>query len=237
MIARVTIAGLALLMAIVACFAQLDQQSRLDPSYALMVPDAFSGNAARERAKMELQLGQGQAALASATMQIKHRPLPAESLTILALSAISAGEEEPATDALSAASRRGWREPIAQLASAESALSQGQYQGAAQRIAALMAMGTLSAPTEELLGRLLQTPEGQQAFAERLAAFGRWQNNALLTGYRAGGASAWASTLARANELGADFNCNRLGLLAKKYGGHQNAADLAKFWPGDCKSS
>ena len=224
-----------MLLGLVASFVQLDQQSRLDTAYALMVPDAFSGNAARERAKMELQLGQGQAALADATTQIKHRPLPAESLTILALAAISAGEVETATDALSAASRRGWREPIAQLASAESALSQGQYQGAAQRIAALMAVGTLSGTTDELLGRLLQTPEGQQAFAERMAAFGRWQNNALIGGYRAAGPEAWANTLGRAKELGADFDCNRLRLVAKNYRAEEDAADLAKFWPGDCK--
>lgn len=224
----------ALALAALATLAQLDQQSRLTPGYAMFVPQTFSGNAARERSKLALQLGQPGVALGEAREQIALRPMPAESLTVLALAALDAGDADTAREALGAASRRGWREPIAQLASGEAALQQGEYAIASQRIAALFATGNLRDTAMSLLARLLETPEGREAFAERLAAFGRWQNNVILAAAGALDAEQWSDTLARAQAKGAELDCNRLRQLAERYGREGKDAAAARFWTGSC---
>lgn len=236
MIGRVIMGILALVMAVVASLAQLDQQSRLSPAYALLVPEGFSGNAARERSKLAVQTSDPSRALAEARQQIALRPMPAESLTVLALAAIEAGDTETARNALGAASRRGWREPISQLASGEAALQQGEYTVAAQRVSALLATGNLQEPAMDLLARLLESPEGREAFALRLAAFGRWQGNVLLPAAGVVNAEDWSDTLARAQDKGAELDCNRLRGLAERYRRDGEAAALARFWPGPCQT-
>lgn len=233
-VGRLAIFVIAFCLAVIATLAQLDQQTRIAPQYAAMVPPDFSGNAARERSKLALNLGNPSEALAEARKQLALRPMPAESLTVLALAALDAGEADTARKALESASRRGWREPISQLASGEAALKQGANAVAAQRITALLATGNLEEPALGLLTRLIQTPEGRAAFAERLAAYGRWQNNALLSAGRFADPVDWARTLALAMQKGATFKCERLRLLAQSYHreGHEEAAAL--FWPGNC---
>lgn len=237
MIGRLIVAAMCLVLAVVAIFAQLDQQSRLAPHYALMIPDAFSGNAARERSKMALVTGQADVALAEAQTQVALRPMPAESLTVLALAAVAAGEESVAREALGAASRRGWREPVSQLASAQAAVEQGEYAIASQRIVALLSTGNLREPALDLLSQLLEHPEGREQFADRLAAFGRWQANALSPIYGATDPAAWAQTLALAQDRGAQLNCSQLARLAEAYRRDGLDEDRARFWPGNCSES
>lgn len=221
-------------LAVLVSLAQVDQQARISPSAAMMVPDFFSGNSARERSKFALQVGQPQIALEEARVQIGLRPIPAESLTVLALAALANEDAEQAELALGAASRRGWREPISQLASGQSALQQGMYDIAAKRIVALLSSGNLQEPSYMLLAQLLEEPSGRTAFAERLAVFGRWQDNALLPASRRVDPGNWAETLGIAQAAGASFDCNRLRLLANWYDRQGLAEEKRKFWPGDC---
>ncbi|WP_162925257.1 hypothetical protein [Aurantiacibacter odishensis] len=216
--------------------AQLDQQSRLSPGYALLVPDAFSGNAARERSKLALQLGQPEVALAEAREQIALRPMPAESLSLLALAAIETGNSDIAQEALGAASRRGWREPLAQYASGEAALNQGLEAVAAQRIAALFATGNLRKPAYTLLARLVETSEGREAFAERLAAFGRWQSQIVLGAADYATAENWSSTIAMALDQGAKLNCDQVHRLAERYRRANRLDAVARLQTGACRS-
>lgn len=225
MIRRLFPFALALIMAVTAGLAQVDQQARISPHLATLLPDSFSANAARERSKLALQLGEGESALAEARLGIALRPVPAESLTVLALAAIQAGEQELARDALGAASRRGWREPVSQLASGEAAFAQGEFTIAAQRGVALLSTGNLREPAYELLARLVAVPEGRHAVAERLASFGRWQTGAIGPVASVAAADDWATTLAEAQELGAQLDCGRLRQLARAY--HRREEDEA----------
>jgi len=213
---------------------QIDRQSRFTLYYGSLLADAFSGNAARERSKMALVTGQADVALAEAQTQVALRPRPAESLTVLALAAVAAGDETIAREALGAASRRGWREPVSQLASAQAAFEQGEYAIASQRIVALLSTGNLRGPALDLLSQLLDHPEGREQFADRLAAFGRWQENSLMAVYGATDPANGAETLALAQERGAQLDCNRLAMLADAYRRHGLDADRARFWPGRC---
>lgn len=232
MIARLLRSAAIALLAVVTTLAQLDQQATRSPEVALLVPAAVSANAARERARLALQLGEVE--LADARRALAMRPMPAESLTLLSFSALGAGENDAAIAALEAASTRGWREPIAQLASGEAALQQGQHAIAAQRVVALLSTGDLVDPALDLLARLLATPEGREAFAYRMARPGHWQGNRLPAMLAAAAPADLAATLAMAQQQGAALPCDRLALLANGYRQRREEAALARFWPGDC---
>ena len=226
-----------LAVGIVATLAQMDQSSRLSPAYARFVPEAFSGNAARERSKLALQLGDSERAAKEARAQVLLRPMPAESLSVLALSALAAGDIDMASEALGAASQRGWRDPVSQLASGQSALQQGEYAIVAQRISALLATGELREPAMALLIELLKQPDGRAAFAEQLASPGYWQANSLLSIYRVVDKGQWAQTLALAQEKGAELECGRFKALAQAYENDGRGAEAALFMPADCRAT
>lgn len=232
--ARIAIIALAALLAVVATFVQLDRQSRISPTAAAFVPERLGANATRVEAQAAMAAGDAERALSLSRQQVRLRPMPAESLTLLSQAAAGAGERSLALEALGVASSRGWREPVSQLASGESAIAQGAYTVAAQRVVALLASGKLREPALDLLARLVARPEGRDAFADRLAAFGRWQTDAISA---AGGVARpldWAATLALAQERGADLDCDRLQRLAATYRrrGEDGAADLVLS--GDC---
>lgn len=224
----------AALLALLAIPAQLDRQSMEDPSYAPLVPSAFAANASLARSQLALAAAQPDKALEEARRLVRLRPMPATSLSTLAAAAAAAGDEDLAVEALGAASRRGWRDPLVQLTSGESALRQGEYQIAAQRTAALIATGDFRELALDLLGRLVATPEGRTAFAERMAQFGRWQDNTIVSAADVAAPMDWAMTLAEARSQGAELDCGRLRRLAEMYRrrGEGAAADL--FWPGSC---
>lgn len=226
-LALVPIAGLATVV-------QLDQQSGREPSWAYAVPDAVSAQAARGRAGAAMRSGAGAEALANAQQQLALRPMPAEGLTLLGLAAIANGDQDLALRALGAASERGWREPIAQLASGEAALQQGDHTVAARRAAALLATGTLTDPALALLARLLATPDGRAAFARQLAAGGHWQGNALTAATTAVAPAEWSDTIARAMEQGADLPCDRLRALSAIYERDNETAAASRVLPDRC---
>lgn len=204
-------------LAIVALFAQLDQQARLSPQFAFAVPDRFSANSARERSQLALSLGDADAALEDAQLQVSLRPMPAESLSLLGLAAVSVGDAEQAREALGAASRRGWREPVSQLASGRAALSQGNYAVAAQRAIALLSTGSLEQPVRLLVAELVTTPEGREAMAAALADFDRWPRGFILIGSEDADPEDWSQTLGLAAAKGADLPCFRMRGLASRY--------------------
>ena len=232
------VAGLVLLpLAALVTVVQLDQQSRVSPTYAAAVPPAFSGSAARERSKMALEAGRPEIAVAQARQQIELRPMPAESLTILALTSLQNGDTEIARAALEAASRRGWREPISQLASAQGALEQQQYEIASQRIVALLSTENLTESALALLGELVTVPEGRQAMANRLASFGRWQDKTLVSASGVAAPDDWVATIVLAVDQGADLSCNRMGQLASRYEGMDEGAAAEKLSAIACPSA
>ncbi len=234
MIGRAVIIVIALAIAILATLAQLDQQSRAAPLYGAFVPDAMSGNAARERSKIALQLGDDETALAEARTGVSLRPLPAESLSVLALAALAAEDADTARDALGAASQRGWREPISQLASGQSAFDQGEYVITSQRINALLATGALTDPALALLADLVAVPGGREAFARQMVGAERLRGNVITSAYDAVDPLDWAKTLALADENGADLRCGALSRLANRYRRDGRADEVALFWPERC---
>ncbi|RIV82128.1 hypothetical protein D2V07_18280 [Aurantiacibacter zhengii] len=152
-------------------------------------------------------------AVEEAQTQVGLRPMPAESLTVLALASLQAGDAETARKGLEAASQRGWREPISQLASAQSALEQGAYPVASQRIVALLSTGNLREPALGMLAELITIPRGREIMAARIAGPGRWQVSTITQAQKFVDPNDWAATLALASRKGATLPCAPLQLL------------------------
>ncbi|MGB3165431.1 MAG: hypothetical protein WBA68_01495, partial [Alteraurantiacibacter sp.] len=128
--------------------------------------------------------------------------------------------------ALEAASRRGWRVPMVQQASAAAALAQGRYDAAAQRIAALFAAGDTRDQALDLARELLAEPEGRTAFAAMLASRGHWQDGTLEPLSRAVDPDNFALTLEQAH-----LACSRTVSIADRFesaGSTQAAAILRR---------
>ncbi len=234
MIARSLVIIALVIAGTIATLAQLDQQTRISPGYSALVPAISSGNAARERSKIALRLGNREQALKDAQTQIRFRPMPAESLSTLALAALETGNAEMASAALGAASQRGWREPVSQLASGQAALRQGENAVAAQRISALLATGKLTDPAIALLNELLTQPDGRAAFARQVASRGYWQSNSLLPIYRTVDKRQWAQTLALALENGAELDCRALSALTQAYQKDGRGEEAELFQQPNC---
>lgn len=215
MIARTAWWGLVAVLMVVTAFAQLDRAARFSPELSAFVPAPFAGFAARHVATQALVAGDGPRAVAAAERLVRARPLPAEHLSLLAQAHTLADEGGPAIASLAEATRRGWRDPLAQQAAAQGALDQGLYEVAAQRVAAGLATGQLPEQTGAKLARLLDEPEGREAFARLLANEGRWQDNAPTQMMLNAAPGDVAATLARASELGARLPCETLRRIAQ----------------------
>lgn len=234
MITRIAILAALLATGGAISFAQIDRTSREEPSLSLLVPSIFSAEASRTRAYAAVQAGLGEQAMTEARTQLRLRPMPAESLSLMFVAASSHGETEIALAALNAASRRGWREPLSQLASGQSALRRGNHDIAAQRIVALLSTGRLSEQAMALLDELLQTTAGREAFAKRLIEHGLWQNGLLVSAPEALEPRTWLATLEKAEETGFAPNCDLLIEAQRRYAVKGLDFEIEKFLDGRC---
>lgn len=234
MIGRIAWFALLLATAMLATIAQTDRRSRYQGELAALVPPAYGGFAAEQRTRQALERGDGARALAEARRLVRHRPLPAEHLTMLALAQAMAGDAAAANSALEAAAARGWRDPLPQAASARAALAEGAQDIAAQRITALLATGELPGQSQALFAQLLTTADGRAAMARRYAAKGHWQANSLGRPAALAAPQDLARTIALALAQGAQLPCERLERLANDYARRGHGADAARFWPGNC---
>ena len=233
MIGRIAWAAALLALAGVATATQLDRAARHHPALAPLVPAPFQGFAAQRLTAQALLARDGPAAQAAARRLIAARPVAAEHLTLLAQSAALSGDAPRALAALEAASLRGWRDPVAQRASAEAALAQGAHTIAAQRIAAILALDVAPQEATPMLQRLLATADGRAAFAALLAQEGRWQGR-LSASLAAIDPAPLADTLTRARRAGAALPCPVLEAQAARIARAGLEAQAAGFWPGDC---
>lgn len=226
-------------VAMVALFAQLDRATRFSPGLERLVPASFSAFAAERRAEATLAAARDTAPdsdlmIAQSRALIAARPVPAEHLSLLAQGYIYAGQSDAALATLQAASTRGWRAPVVQLAAAQAALASGDMEAAAQRITALLATGSLPEHTPDLIAQLLTTPQGRAAFADRLASQGRWQANVLRPAAGAADPADMAEMLALALAAGTDLPCAALREIATDYQEAGLTKEAARFWPADC---
>ena len=216
MTGRIIYWSVLLAVAVMTLFAQLDRSARFSPQMAAFVPASFSGFAAERRAERAVLTRDGVDALSASKALVAVRPAPAEHLSLLAQSYAFAGDTRAALAALEAASGRGWRDPVVQLAAAQAALAGAKPQAAAQRISALLATNALPDQSDDLVAQLLGTPAGRAAFAERLAGDGRWQAGWTARAISTLPPEQLLQTLLLAEAAGAQIPCAQFTAIAAK---------------------
>lgn len=168
-----------LLLGATVVFAQLDRQSRIDPHLSRYVPAPFASFARFNRTIDAIETGSPDEALAEAKHLLARRPIPAEHLSLVAIAQAKGGDEAAALRTIQLSAQRGWRDPYAQEIVFRLALDAGDYDEAANRLAALWATGT---DREALIGfarDLGSSPAGRKALEEAAERGGPWSE-----GYR-----------------------------------------------------
>jgi hypothetical protein len=108
----VWIAGLTVVAAIMAQL-QFDRQALQDLEIGQWVGATFRGNLQVQEVVQALGGDDPAGALGEARQLVRHRPVPAEHLALLAQACFKADEVETAALAVHIAVQRGWRDPIA----------------------------------------------------------------------------------------------------------------------------
>ena len=210
MIGRVIFYAVMVMLAIVVAASQLDRQAQLDPRYLAAVPTPFRATSQRIAVELLLAGGEETASLDEARKLVRWRPMPAHHLVLFAMSAQMDGGEELALPMLEESARRGWREPITQIAVARAALLSQDYPSAAQRVAALVATGSAPDATNALLGELIASPAGREALVGMMEQPGYWQHGLMRRVLAAGRPADGLAMLARAAEAGHEPDCRQL---------------------------
>lgn len=188
-------------LALIAIGAQMDRQSRYSPALASHVPGAFQSFALAHEAAASLDRGDNPEALSLARELVAKRPLAAENLTLLAMAELANGDETAAVQSIDLAGQRGWRVWPLQVSLFGIAMENGNYEVAAMRLAAMWAVPEDREMVNQATSSLLATPEGREAFAQRLAQGGIWTKGFNRRARTANASANDAITLRRAGEI------------------------------------
>lgn len=217
-------------LVVLAVGVELDSHSRHDADVVALVPAPFRNYAQEYVVRDALRLGEmnPDAAVAEARTLARRRPIPAESLFLLASAYQLAGQSQQSIRALSISASRGWRYPPVQQAMAGSALHAGALDVAASRIIALWSVDFDKGGRAALTRTLLATPGGPQAFGKLLADIRFAQNGILRAAAGLATPQAYARMVQAAIAAGGHLDC---GLLAQQAAtlsrrGHKNEARL-----------
>ncbi|MDY7097220.1 MAG: hypothetical protein SXU28_03690 [Pseudomonadota bacterium] len=156
MIGRIVFYAALLAIAIVTAGLQMDRQTAASPQLAPAVPDVFRSIAQARIAANAVGSGNSQAALEEAEKLVMRRPVPSQSLRLLALAQYGAGDIQAGSYSIQIAAQRGWRDIAAQEAMLSLALAAGDKPEAVLRYVALLANDRAS---EEFM-----TQSGQSLF-------------------------------------------------------------------------
>ncbi|WP_374414088.1 hypothetical protein [Novosphingobium colocasiae] len=188
--------SMAILLACCAALLQLDLWTQTRPTLARLVPASFQSRAATFSANQAIEQGDWTKARALSTRALRHRPIPASSLSALALARSQAGTiaDETAWAALAEAAARGWRDGAAQTGALAMAMEVGRYDVAAMRMDALWRTRIATSGAEPMLKAAFAEPRLRAELAKRYAAGVPWATDFL----------SWAGANVPPDQLG-DF--------------------------------
>ena len=206
---------------------QFDRQAALDPQFARITPEPARAFAQAVVATKAVGSGEAGTALHEARTLVARRPMPAESLRVLAQAQLRAGDGEKALTTLQLGAQRGWRDPASQEAMMRLALAAGDREEATRRFLALL---VLDGTSEELLQSSATVVfnagdrRAETLASEILALSERWHDRFLQKGSRVIPPEAFARVVAAAALAGAQFECAPLGQTAKTIGARNRSA-------------
>ena len=214
--------------------AQLDRSARNSAGLALMMPAGFGGFADARKALFVIE---SNPALAQSLMAgvLAHRPVSAGNLGLFARAAVENDEVELASDALTLAAARGWRDAYVQITVFGSAVAQGNYEAAALRLEALARGQRDQSVVNLAIMQLITQEQGREVLSERLAQSPGFENNFRAAAVANPDSSElFAATLREAEAKGAKTDCailSRITLLGYDSG---KTGQEATVWPSRC---
>lgn len=213
MTGRIIWFGLLLILAGVCVGVQLDRQSRKDTHLASIVPEPLRSSSQRVITAYALEAGANDMALAEARKLVQRRPMPARHLRLLAQAQFAAGDPEASSITIQYAAKRGWRDPLAQVAMLEIARNVGDRAEAARRFAALFMIRDAD---QDQLAQIAQDlfaqsgGEERAVLAEIVGGADRWHAAFLQRGARVLPPDAFAEILKITMGQGVRYECRRL---------------------------
>lgn len=200
-------------IAIVTASVQLDRQSAVVTQIAPNVPSPARGFAQSQIVAQALLAQDNDRAVSEARRLVERRPIPAESLRLLAQAQFAAGQTDQSALTIQYAAQRGWRDPLAQESMLRLALAADDAPEAARRFAALfLFQGTDDALLEELAPMVLGQPggAGRQTLTDIVAGAERWHPHFVRRGARVLPAEGFVEIVIEAAAQGAIFECDLL---------------------------
>jgi hypothetical protein len=231
--------GTLVAVALMTAGLQLDKQSSASPALAPLVPEIFRSAGQPRIVSAALVRGDAGAALAEAERLVVRRPVPAQSLRLLALAQFEAGRIEEGSLSIQHAARRGWRDIAAQEAMARFALAAGDRAEAARRYTALLTRAETSDAVLEQLGpEVFEEPDetGRDTMAGIIANTDRWQSLFLRRGAAVMPARAFSAVVTASIRKGAQYECGEfaraIAVVASR--DEQASIELAENRPVAC---
>jgi hypothetical protein len=229
-----------LILAAVCCavWLQLDLLSQERPALARLVPPPVQSRAVTALASRAVAEAQWSRAYDLAIQVVRHRPIPASSLSLLAFARSRGGRvaDEVAVVALSEASARGWRDSFAQTGAIAMALDAERYDVAALRIDALWRTQATTAETEALLQRAFVVPQVRAQLAARAAAGVPW--SAAFLGWAGANVppDQLADFLEQASPVAAAHDCKLIAGIAARSVQAAKPRMARQLWSRFCES-
>lgn len=220
-----------LAIAAITIAVQLDRQSASSPALSETVPGPARGFAQAQIAARSLQNASPQDAVEEAKLLVQRRPVPAETLRLLAQAQFAAGQVDEGSLTIQIAAKRGWRDPTAQEAMLRLALAAGDEAEAAKRYTALFLQNrTKDALLTELGATLFDSPDGVAAetLIGIVSGSERWPDNFLRRGVRVLPSTVFVEIVSEAIARGAAFTCSTLQSIAPILAANDEAAS-ARF--------
>ena len=235
MIRRVLLWALLGVLGAIVAVVQIDRQAYHDPAAIALSPPATSVVARQRMIELAILSGRADAAtLAASRHLVRWRPVPAHNLLLYAQSAQLAGEQDRLLPALEVAVSRGWREPLLQVMAGQAALISGDADGAANRIAALIATGAAPEQRRLMLAELLQQAPGRAAFARLFERPGHYSPRLLGALAEVGSPEQLLDIVQRVRQAGIALDCVALRPLAEQWRRHSFAPEADRLMVIGC---
>ncbi len=230
---RIGVWAVLLVIAVVTAGLQIDRQTRVSPQLFALVPDLFKSQAlmAETDAAIARKLS-GNAALAR--QLVERRPVPAESLVLLSLSAVQEGENDLADASMTLAASRGWRVPLANLLALAGAYAARDYDAAILRLAALNRLRPGDDMVDQGVRTITASPEGRDALAAYAGRDPAMANAVLAAISKEIDPDVMMEMIVRTREAGAQFDCGNLRWATMNQLRRGNASAAKGIWDTAC---
>lgn len=224
------------LLGIFGCTAmlQIDRQARLSPQLSRLVAGPFQSHAL-EYLVAEAAREKRADAYAKGVMLVERRPVPADTLYLASLAAVTAGRNDVADASMALAAARGWRATLPNLLALRGAFEVQDWEGSVHRLAALYRMNSITDVTRQGLAVVAERAEGREAIANYAAKDPKFAFFVLRSAIDNIPLPAAIDVIERTRTKGASFACADLAGVSGALLRRGQAKAAQGLWPAHCR--